>query len=130
PGGAPGSGGSTGGNPGTGGTTAVEGTGEAGMAGASGTSALVPETGGTTSNGVGGAVGGQDSTRVVKLASESGCSCALGATPSRASAGHLLAMLGCLLLNLRRRRGASETSKPRPIRLDPQLQTKTLGSHD
>jgi hypothetical protein len=129
PGGPPGTGGGAGGSPGTGGSSVVA-TGGASMAGAGGTSAVVPESGGTTSNGTGGAVGGQDSTRVVKLASKSGCSCVLGATPSRASAGHLLAMLGCLVLNLRRRRGASETSKPRPIRLDPQLQTKTLGSHD
>ena len=73
------------------------------MAGAGGTSAVVPETGGTTSNGAGGAVGGQDSTRVVKLASKSGCSCALGATPSRASPGYLVAMLACLVLHRRRR---------------------------
>jgi hypothetical protein len=103
-GGAPGTGGGAGGNPATGGTTVAVGAGGAGMAGAGGTSAVVPETGGTTSSGAGGAVGGQDSTRVVKLASKSGCSCALGATPRRASPGYLVALLACLVLHRRRRR--------------------------
>jgi len=94
----------TGGNAGTGGSAVV---GTAGMAGADGTSAVMPETGGSAmgSGGIGGVVGGQYSTRVVKLASKSGCSCALGATPSRASPGYLVAMLACLVLNRRRRRG-------------------------
>jgi MYXO-CTERM domain-containing protein len=131
PGGTPGTGGGEGGNPGTGGTTAPVGTGGVGMAGAGGTSAVVSETVGTTSNGAGGAVGGQDSARVVKLASKSGCSCSLGATPSRASAGYLVAMLACLVLHRRRRLSmASEASRPRTLKRDPQMQTKIPGNPD
>jgi hypothetical protein len=69
-----------------------------------GTSAVVPPTGGSTNNGGGGAAGGQAATGPVTAAAASGCSCAIGATSGRASAGYLVAMLGALCLVLRRRR--------------------------
>ena len=100
----------SGGSPGTGGTTAVVGTGGAGMVGAGGTSAVVPGTGGGKSSGAGGAVGGQSGSKPVAAAADSGCSCAIGASSGRASAGCLVAMLGALglVLNRRRRRGRSQ----------------------
>jgi len=93
----------TGGNPATGGSTVVA-TGGAAMAGAGGSSAVVVGPGGSTSSGAGGAVGGQSGTSVVRAAADSGCSCAVGASPGRASAGYLVVMLGVLGLALKRRR--------------------------
>jgi rhamnogalacturonan endolyase len=104
-GGGAGTGGSTvranGGTPATRGTTAV--------VPPTGGSAVVPAGGGSTSGGAGGALGGQSGTKPVAAAADSGCSCAIGASSGRASAGYLLAMLGVLgmALNRRRRRGNS-----------------------
>jgi len=71
-----------------------------------GTTAVAPETGGSTGSGAAGAVAGQSGTAAQNSAASSGCSCAIGATSGRASAGYLVAMLGmvCLALNRRRRR--------------------------
>jgi MYXO-CTERM domain-containing protein len=69
-----------------------------------GTSAVVPPTGGSTNNGGGGAVAGQGATGPTTAAAASGCSCAIGATSGRASAGYLVAMLSMLGLALNRRR--------------------------
>jgi len=69
-----------------------------------GTSAVVPSTGGSTNNGGGGAAGGQAATGPLTAAAASGCSCAIGATSGRASAGYLVAMLSMLGLALNRRR--------------------------
>jgi len=106
-GGTPASGGmpGTGGNPTSGGTT-VASSGGAGMAGAGGTSAVAPASGGNTGSGAGGAGAGQSGASAVPAAADSGCSCAIGATSGRASAGYLVAMLGmlCLVLTRRRRR--------------------------
>jgi rhamnogalacturonan endolyase len=94
----------TGGNPlATGGST-LGASGGAGMAGAGGTSAAEPGTGNSTSSGKGGAVGGQSDTIAAQAAAGSGCSCAIGASPGRTSAGYLVIMLGALGLALNRRR--------------------------
>jgi MYXO-CTERM domain-containing protein len=76
------------------------------MAGAGGTSAVVPGTGGST-NAAGGADGEQSGASAGHAAGDSGCSCAIGASPGRASAGYLVIMLGALglVLNRRRQRG-------------------------
>ena len=89
----------SGGNAATGGTTVAS---TGGTIATGGTSAA--ETGGSASSGSGGAVGGQGGT--VHAGSDSGCSCAIGATSGRASAGYLVAMLGmlCLVLSRHRRR--------------------------
>ena len=98
-GGGPGSGGISA----TGGATAVA----TGGIGTIATGGVVSATGGGTSSGAGGAVGGQSGTSTAHAGSDSGCSCAIGATSGRASAGYLIAMLGmsCLALKRRRRRG-------------------------
>jgi hypothetical protein len=93
----------TGGNPATGGST-LGASGGAGMAGAGGTSAAEPGAGGSTSGGEGGAVGGHGDTIAAQAAAGSGCSCAIGATSGRASAGYFVVMLGGLGLALNRRR--------------------------
>jgi len=98
-GGAPG----TGSNFPAGGSTAVA-SGGAGTARTGGNSAVVAGTGGSTSSGAGGAVGGQSGTSVVHAAGNSGCSCAIGASSGRASAGYFVIMLGVLGLALKRRR--------------------------
>jgi hypothetical protein len=98
----------TGGNPATGGST-LGASGGAAMAGAGGTSAAVPGTGGSTSSGAGGADGEQSGASAAHAAADSGCSCAIGASFGRASAGYLVIMLGALglVLNRRRQRGNS-----------------------
>jgi hypothetical protein len=93
----------TGGNPATGGST-LGASGGAAMAGAGGTSAAEPGTGGSTNGGEGGAVGGQSDTIAAQAAAGSGCSCAIGASPGRTSAGYFVIMLGALGLALNRRR--------------------------
>jgi hypothetical protein len=107
-GGTPASGGApaTGGSPPTGGTNVVA-TGGTVTIATGGTTAVVPATGGSASSGTGGAVGGQSGTKVV-AAADAGCSCAIGGSSGRSSAGYLVAMLGMLgvVLNLRRRRGS------------------------
>jgi rhamnogalacturonan endolyase len=99
----------TGGNPLAAGGSTLGASGGAAMAGASGTSAAESGTGGSTNGGEGGAVGGQSDTIAAQAAAGSGCSCAIGASSGRASAGYLAAMLGVLglALNRRRRRGSS-----------------------
>jgi hypothetical protein len=96
--------GAEGGTPATGGNTVASTTAPLPTAG---TSAVVPPTGGSTNTGGGGAVAGQGATGPTTAAAASGCSCAIGATSGRASAGYLVAMLGmlCLALNRRRRTG-------------------------
>jgi hypothetical protein len=94
----------TGGNPlATGGST-LGASGGAAMAGAGGTSAAEPGTGGSTNGGEGGAVGGQSDTIAAQAAAGSGCSCAIGATSGRTSAGYFVITLGALGLALNRRR--------------------------
>jgi len=83
---------------GPGGTTAVV-TGGTGTTVTGGTTVVVPVTGGST--GVGGSAG-QSGSKVV--GGDSGCSCAIGSTSGRSSAGYLVAILGMLGLVLRRRR--------------------------
>ena len=95
--------------PGTGGNRAIGGStlgasGGAAVAGAGGTSAAEPGTAGSTSGGEGGAVGGQSDTIAAQAAAGSGCSCAIGASPGRTSAGYFVIMLGGLGLALNRRR--------------------------
>jgi len=122
-GGSPGTGGNSvpvggggAGIPGTSGTPAAGGSasgasGGAGMAEAGGTSAAVPGAGGST-NAAGGADGEQSGTSAAHAAADSGCSCAIGAGPGRASAGYFVIVLGALglVLNRRRRRGTPESS--------------------
>jgi rhamnogalacturonan endolyase len=98
-GGTPASGGTpgSGGNVTTGGTTVAS---TGGTIGTGGTTQVVPGTGGNTSSGA----AGQSGTSTVQTGSDSGCSCAIGATSGRTSAGYLLAMLGMLSLVLHRRR--------------------------
>jgi MYXO-CTERM domain-containing protein len=81
------------------------------MAEAGGTSAAVPGAGGST-NAAGGADGEQSGTSAAHAAADSGCSCAIGAGPGRASAGYFVIVLGALglVLNRRRRRGTPESS--------------------
>jgi hypothetical protein len=90
-----------GGNPTTGGQTVAD-TGGAVVPG--GTTAVAPETGGSTGGGAAGAVAGQSGTAAQNSAASSGCSCMIGATSGRASAGYLFAMLGMVCLALHRRR--------------------------
>ena len=107
-GGTPASGGApaTGGSPSTGGTTVAASGGTTTIA-TGGTTAVAPGTGGTASTGSGGAVGGQSGTKGIVAGADSGCSCAIGASSGRGSAGYLVAMLGmlCLALSRRHRRG-------------------------
>jgi len=100
----------TGGNPATGGST-LGASGGAAMAGAGGTSAAEPGTAGSTSGGEGGAVGGQSDTIAAQAAAGSGCSCAIGATSGRTSAGYFVIMLGGLGLALNRRRQRGNSRK-------------------
>ncbi len=97
----------TGGNAATGGTT-VAGTGGTITTGGTSASGGAPGTGGSTSGGSGGAGGGQSGTSSVQAGANSGCSCAIGASSGRASAGYLVAILGVLgvALHRRRRRGS------------------------
>jgi MYXO-CTERM domain-containing protein len=72
-----------------------------------GASSATAETGGSTANGAGGAAGGQSGTTVGVGNTSSGCSCAVGTTSTRASAGYLVAILGVLgMVRHRRRRSA------------------------
>jgi hypothetical protein len=98
----------TGGSPATGGSTVVA-TGGSGVAGAGGTSAVLPGTGGSTSNGTSGGAAGASGTSGAHAAAGSGCSCAIGASSGRASAGYFVVMLVALglVLNRRRKRGNS-----------------------
>jgi MYXO-CTERM domain-containing protein len=100
PGGTPGTGGGVGGNPVTGGSTSVV----AGGAGApaAGTTA-VAGTLASASSAAGGTVAGQSSTGPKSVVAGSGCSCGIGGTSGRASAGSLFAMLGLLGLIAHRR---------------------------
>jgi MYXO-CTERM domain-containing protein len=107
--GGPATGGAAGGNPTTGASTVVN-TGGAVVIGSGGTTAAVLATGGSTGSGAeGGAVGGESGTEAHAAAASSGCSCAIGSTSGRTSAGYLVAILGVLglALNRRRRRGNS-----------------------
>jgi MYXO-CTERM domain-containing protein len=101
PGGTPGTSGGAAGNPAPGGTTSVI----AGGAGApaAGTTA-VAGTSGSASSAAGGTVAGQSSTGPKSVVAGSGCSCGIGGTSGRASAGSLFAMLGLLGLIAHRRR--------------------------
>jgi MYXO-CTERM domain-containing protein len=101
PGGTLGTGGGAAGNPAPGGTTSVV----AGGAGAlaAGTTA-VAGTSGSASSAAGGTVAGQSSTGPKSVVAGSGCSCGIGGTSGRASAGSLFAMLGLLGLIAHRRR--------------------------
>jgi MYXO-CTERM domain-containing protein len=100
-GGTPGTGGGAAGNPAPGGTTSVVGGGAGALA--AGTTAAAG-TSGSASSAAGGTVAGQSSTGPQNVVAGSGCSCGIGGTSGRASAGSLFAMLGVLGLVLHRRR--------------------------
>ena len=102
PGGTLGTGGGAAGSPATGGSTAVVAGGAGALAGS--TTAPAAGTVASATSGAGGTVAGQSSTGPTNVAAGSGCSCGIGGTSGRASAGSLFAMLGLLGLIAHRRR--------------------------
>jgi MYXO-CTERM domain-containing protein len=95
-----GTGSGVGGNPVTGGSTSVV----AGGAGAPAASTTaVAGTSGSASSAAGGAIAGQSGTAKYVVQGSPGCSCGIGGTSERASAGSFFAMLGLLGLIAHRR---------------------------